>query len=203
MLPGAMTEASVTSQAALSMEAWGMLPEDDEGELVDGLLVEEEMATIIHETVVSILNALFRIWLAQRGLVGGSNAKFRVSSQRGRKPDLYVYLPGSRLPPADAPVIDLPPDIMVEVVSAGRTDQRRDRIDKLPEYERFGVRFYWLVDPELRSFEILELGRDGRYVHAVTASRGRIDDIPGCPGLTVDLDALWSEVDRIAQSTSS
>ena len=195
----ARTSAPATTPT-FDFEAWGRLPEDETGELVDGRLVEEEMATIIHETIVSMLNALLRSWLGDgRGLVGGSNAKFKVSLRRGRKPDLYLYLPGSRLPRGDALVIDAPPDLMVEVVSSGRTDQRRDRIEKLAEYERFGVRFYWLVDPDLRSFEILELGGDGRYVHAVTAGDGRIDPVPGLSGLAIDVDALWAEVDRLLQ----
>jgi hypothetical protein len=33
----------------MSLEAWGDLPEDEPGELVDGLLVEEEMPNWIHE----------------------------------------------------------------------------------------------------------------------------------------------------------
>jgi Uma2 family endonuclease len=198
-----VTELSTPGNPALSFEAWGDLPEDTDGELVDGRMVEEEVATIIHERIVSLLNWWLNVWLGTgRGLLGGSNAKFRVSTTRGRKPDLFVYLPGSRLPRADSPVIDLPPSIMVEVVSGSRSDQRRDRIEKLSEYERFGVRFYWMIDPELRSFEILELGADGRYAHAVVASEGRIDRVPGCDGLVMDIDALWAEVDRLVATTS-
>jgi hypothetical protein len=29
-------------------------------------------------------------------------------------------------------------------------------------------------------------------------SVGRIDPVPGCSGLVIDVDGLWAEVDRIA-----
>jgi hypothetical protein len=54
------------------------------------------------------------------------------------------------------------------------------------------------VEGELvRSLEIWELGADRRYVRARTATSGRVDRVPGCEGLVVDLDALWAEVDRL------
>ena len=59
------------------------------------------------------------------------------------------------------------------------------------------MKYYWLVDPELRSFEIWELGADGRYVRAVATTAGKVDRVPGCEGLIVDIDALWAEVDRV------
>jgi hypothetical protein len=51
------------------------------------------------------------------------------------------------------------------------------------------------LDPHLRSLEVYELGRDGRYAVALTAARGRVR-VPGCPGLTLDLTALGDEVER-------
>jgi Uma2 family endonuclease len=116
--------AEIPWGARMTLDEWGDLPEDVEGEVVDGVLVEEEMTNCIHEAVVSFLNAVLRGWVRPLGgLVGGSEAKFAVTDRRGRKPDLSVYLPGRPRPPGH--------------------------------------------------------------------------DVPGCPGLSLDLDALWAEVEEL------
>jgi len=190
--------AEIPWGAPMTLDEWGDLPEDVEGEVVDGVLVEEEMTNYIHESVVSFLNAALRAWARPLGgLVGGSEAKFAVTDRRGRKPDLSVYLPNRPRPPGHAGVIRVPPGILVEVVSPRPRDARRDRVEKLDEYARFGVDYYWIVDPQLRGLEIYERGSDGRYVRARSAGGGVLDDVPGCPGLTLDLDALWAEVEEL------
>ena len=76
--------------------------------------------------------------------------------------------------------------------------QRRGRdSSSVDDYAAFGVRDYWIVDRQLRSLEILELGPDGRYAQALGASAGVLEKVPGRDGLTVDLDALWAAVDRL------
>lgn len=183
--------------AELSLEDWVAMPEDDLGEVVEGRLVEEEVPDYVHEVVVSFLNYVLRVWIAPLGgMVAGSGAKFAVAPRRGRKPDLTVYLPGSKLPPARG-LVSVPPDIAVEIVSPKPRDGRRDRVEKVDEYAAFGVRYYWIVDPRLRSLEILELGSDGRYVHVLGATEGKVESVPGCEGLSLDLDALWAEIDRL------
>jgi Uma2 family endonuclease len=87
------------------------------------------------------------------------------------------------------------PTIAVEVVSSTARDARRDRVEKLAEYAAFGVAWYWVVDPGLRSFQIHQLDEAKRYVHVADATDGVIDPVPGCEGLTLDVTALWGDLD--------
>jgi Uma2 family endonuclease len=47
------------------------------------------------------------------------------------------------------------PDLIVEIVSPGSENQRRDRVVKKQLYARFGVREYWIADPESMTIEII------------------------------------------------
>lgn len=181
----------------MSVTDWVQLPEDEPGELIDGQLVEEEVPDLIHETVVSWLIGLLRTWIIARGgFVFGSEGKFVVGRGRGRKPDVSVFFPGTTALPRRG-AVRVPPNIVVEVISPTPRDRRRDRIEKPDEYAAFGVPYYWLIEPEERSLEILERSSDGRYVRALAAVAGRIDHVPGCDGLVIDLDDLWAEIDRL------
>jgi Uma2 family endonuclease len=191
-----------SSARAMTLAEWADREEDAPGEFVDGRLVEEEDVGAEHDAVSVWLIWCLRSWVASHGgFVGLTETRFGVSRTRGRKPDTYVYFAGRR-PPRHG-LVTIPPDIMIEIVSPRPSDARRDRVEKVREYAAFGVRFYWIVEPAIRTFQILELGADGRYTHAVAASEGTIDQVPGCAGLTLDLDALWAELDQLAQEDTS
>jgi Uma2 family endonuclease len=174
-----------------------MLPEDDAGELVAGRLVEEEVPDAVHELAIAWLIRIFGQWLSGKGFVFGSELKILTAPDTGRKPDVVVFLPGSPAPPRRGPITE-PPDILVEVVTPSPRDERRDRIEKMAEYARFAVKYYWLVDPALGSFEVFELTGERYYQKVVGVTSGRIDPVPGCAGLAVDVDALWAELERLA-----
>src|SRR5437899_1377209 len=178
----------------MTLEEWAALDDDVEGELVDGILEEEEMPTVLHELIVTWLTTALRRWASRRrGFLLGSEAKIAVGPRRGRKPDLSVFLPPALPAPSDT-LVRVPPRLAVEIASPRPRDVRRDRVEKLADYARAGVRYYCIVDPQLRSIEVYELGRDRRYTVAASAAHGRVR-VPGCPGLTLDLDALWTEVE--------
>ncbi|MBX3229296.1 MAG: Uma2 family endonuclease [Labilithrix sp.] len=193
------SSSQVAPPRRLSDEEWAALPEDVDGELVDGVLVEEEAPDYAHEAVVVWLIYVLAGWTRSHGgIVGGSEAKFVLQRGRGRKPDLSMFLPGGAKPPRRG-AVRAAPDLMVEVISRASRDVRRDRIEKMDEYAAFGVRWYWLVDPEARTFEIYERTEAGIYARVVGAAEGRIDTVPGLAGLTLDLDDLWSKVDELPE----
>ena len=171
----------------MTVEEWAAMDEDEPGELVDGELVEEELPDYVHEVVVAWLIRVLGAWIAPRGgIVGGSDAKLALAIDRGRKADVSLYLPDSPKPPRRGPVM-APPDLVVEVISPRPRDVRRDRIEKSAEYAAFGVRRYWLVDPETRIVECYRLNEDGDYVKIVAADHGKVT-VGGFEGLTLDLD---------------
>ncbi len=185
---------AASTRSPTTVEEWAARDDEEVGEFVDGLVVEGEMASFVHEVVVAWLIRMFGNWAASRGaFVASSSLKLGVSRSRGRMADVVVFFRRGKIEARG--LVTIPPDVAVEVVSPDPKDQKRDRIDKLVEYAAFGIRYYWLVYPELRSIEILELGRDGRYVHALGMTEGAVS-VVGCDGLEVDLDALWREVDR-------
>lgn len=191
MSSGAVAE--VLLPQPMTLEAWAELDEDEPGELVDGWLEEEEVASHLHEVVVSWFLGALRAWaVPRRAPVLGSEHKLGVAPGRGRKPDVTMYDPGTHL--GRGSLSRTPPALVLEVLSSRPRDVRRDRQEKLGDYTRFGIRNYWLVDPEARLVEMFELGREEGPTLVVTASEGRVV-VPGFEGLELDLDALWAEVD--------
>lgn len=194
----AVPQASDPLLRRMTLDEWADLPEDEEGEFVDGWLVEEEVPDFLHEAIVAWLLEKLGKWSRERGgIAGASDAKFAVASNRGRKPDATVFLPG-RLPPARG-LVRVAPEIAIEIVSVRPRDRRRDRLEKSAEYAAFGIPSYWIVEPEPLRLEIHRRSASGTYELALSADAGVIRDVPGCPDLVLDLDELREHVARLTR----
>ena len=82
------------------------------------------------------------------------------------------------------------PDLVVEIISEG--SRKRDVITKRGIYERYGVRFYWLVAPEEETVRVFEL-KDGAYEEPVTLKAGQQLGCALFPGVTQDVGQLFAE----------
>ena len=182
----------------MSDEEWESLGEDVEGELVDGVLVEEEMPSSVHEILAPIVSRLLLTWTDVHGGIVGNSPKFLLRSGRGRIPDLFLFFAGRK--PRARGAVRIPPDVMIEIVSTELRDVRRDRVEKMDDYARFGVRFYWIIDPQLRTLEIFARNDEGKYVREIGATSGTVDRVPGFDGLVIDLDAMWQKLDELPDS---
>lgn len=82
------------------------------------------------------------------------------------------------------------PDLLVEILS--ETTRKTDEIIKRKLYERFGVREYWVIDPELETVKLYRMTPQG-YSRATDLSREASDALstPLLPDLSIPLDDLF------------
>ena len=112
----------------------------------------------------------------------------RPDGKTDRMGDLGVYLV---VEGRDFSVPEGPPDLMIEIVSAGKRARERDHVKKRAEYKKLGIREYVLVDQKPKRMTVLELGPDGYFDRAVLGD----DDIytsPLLPGLAIRLAEVLS-----------
>jgi len=140
----------------------GMATEDDalqiharEGrlcELVDGILVEKEMASF-ESLLAGLLIQWLNNFLDERplGVVLGEAGALRILPRRMRIPEVS-FISWDRLPDHRLPVdrvYRVAPDLAIEILSEGNTAQEMEL--KLDEYRQAGVRLIWYIDPRART----------------------------------------------------
>jgi Uma2 family endonuclease len=106
-------------------------------------------------------------------------------------PDI-VWISNSRLAAARdaAGHLHAAPELVVEVVSPGVTNERRDLELKLKLYSRQGVHEYWIVDWRLRTVQVY---RQHNLALALVSTAGDGDTLtsPLLPGFAMDVDDIW------------
>jgi len=104
------------------------------------------------------------------------------------RPDLAGWR-RSRLPhPGTIRPIEVPPDWVCEVLSPSTATI--DRVTKRALYAQHGVKHYWLVDPEARTLEALELDR-GRWLELGAWGEGATARIAPFAELELELRRLF------------
>lgn len=134
---------------------------DDDGnryELIEGELFVSTAPGIPHQLVLKNLIVILDQYLQQNPigkLVPGAGTVF--SDFDAVLPDL-VFARHDRW---DKIVANnrfiAAPDLVIEILSPGNENRRRDVIAKKRLYEKFGVLEYWIVDPEKKSVVVLTL----------------------------------------------
>ena len=81
-----------------------------------------------------------------------------------------------------------PPDLLVEVLSPWST--RRDTVRKLDLYGRYGVREYWIVDPDANRIDVHAL-EDGQLVRKARHASGYASSLAALPGFAARLAEVF------------
>jgi len=170
------------------------LDEDDPRELLDGRLVEIEVPTWTHESIVATLIVNLGTWarLKKAGHVIGSGYKLRIDDRQGFMPDVQFYRRGNLPVGQEAGLEKGRPDLVIEVISP--SSRSKDSVRKLHDYASLGIPEYWLLDPEARTLERLFL-REGTYSILEALEGNAIFRPEGFEGLEIDLGQLWDQAE--------
>jgi Uma2 family endonuclease len=106
-----------------------------------------------------------------------------------REPDLMVILDSNPGELTDTAMIG-PADIVIEIVSPGSVE--RDYGRKFVEYEKSGVKEYWLFDPVREDARFHRLNEQGLY-KAISPDENGHYESPLLPGLKIHVPTLWRE----------
>lgn len=140
------------------MEVYKMLPEGTLAELIDNTIYMSPSPVNKHQ---KILQSLFRKLSEQ--IEDTRNGEIFIAPydvyldehSNSVQPDIIVVLNKNKGIVDTEGYIHGVPDLLVEILSPGNAEY--DLIKKKSLYERFGVKEYWVVDPETKLALVFEL----------------------------------------------
>jgi Uma2 family endonuclease len=159
-------------------------------EWVNGEVITMPPVSNDHQDLGGFLYAILRPFVeaSELGVVRHEPFQMKTGPELpGRSPDI-IFIAKRNLARLKKNHLEGPADVAIEIISPG--SRAVDRGDKHYEYERGGVREYWLLDPERKQAEFYVLSRDRIYRPA--------DIIDGIFRSTV-VRGFWLRIDWLFQ----
>lgn len=175
-----------------------LMPDDGKRyEIIDGELYVSRQPSTEHQLVCGTAGWALEAWSRETGLgrsIGAPGLIFADDDDVA--PDL-IWISHERLALARGMDGHLhsAPELVVEVLSPGAANARRDREIKLTLYSRRGVQEYWIIDWSSRRAEVyrrenLSLGL------TATLDGGDALTSPLLPGFSLALGVLFADIAR-------
>ena len=163
--------------------------EDDEYELLDGVLVRRMAAQLPHEWLFQWMLRLVGGYAEARGLgvVLGSRTPVQITPYRVRLPDL-LFVRTERMPILNPQALLEPPDWVMEIRSAG--ERASDWVRLESDYRTIGVPEIWMVDLPRQRVRALHLQAGDYTVQEASAGLLQSEAIAG---FAVRLEDLFAE----------
>lgn len=182
------------AQIKFTYEDYKSLPESETEryELLEGELVMVPSPGFEHQYASGNLFSLLHSFVRQHRLGIVLDAPFDVvlgdpGDERVVQPDI-LFISKARRKIIHDEEIRGAPDLIVEILSPSTAE--RDRTLKKKLYAKYGVREYWIVDPQARTIEVLTLGERG-YERAGLYKQGEMMESPLLGGLRIPLSEVF------------
>ena len=161
-------------------------------EIIDGELFVAKQPRWEHQYACNEVGAERRNWSHQTGLGLTLVAPGLVFAEVDDVAPDVVWISHERLAALEDAAGHLAgaPELVVEVLSPGASNARRDREAKLGLYSRRGVDEYWIVDWRTRTVDLFRRGGD-RLDLVATLTSGDTINSPFLPGFACSVSTLW------------
>jgi Uma2 family endonuclease len=161
-------------------------------EIIDGELFVSKQPSWFHQRAGSRICSALTIWSDDTGLGEATEAPGVIFAEDDDVAPDIVWISKGKLEGGldSAGHLTVTPELVVEVLSPGSTNARRDRVAKLDLYSRRGVDEYWIVDCRLRTVEVFR--RRGSTLEPVATLMD--DDVltsPLLPDFALPLRRIW------------
>lgn len=134
------------------MEVFKMLPEGTLAEVIENTLYMSPTPIKEHQRILRKLSTQLDLFVTEKNLgeiFYGPFDVFLDENSNAVQPDLlFISNENSHIIDAFQTVHGVP-DLIIEVLSPG--NKQHDTVTKKDLYEKFGVKEYWIVDPETKS----------------------------------------------------
>jgi Uma2 family endonuclease len=175
-------------------EDYQTMPESMIGhyELLDGDIVMVPSSTTAHQRILRNLGYLLMQFIRRHGWGELFYAPCDVVLGQGKErevvePDL-LFITRQRRHIVTEKEIQGAPDLVVEILSSGT--EARDRGYKRVLYGRYGVREYWIIDPQTQSVEVYALGEEGLALQRTYGCAQTMESVL-FPGMSIELAEVF------------
>src|SRR5215203_5095093 len=133
-----------TKLKPLTIADWDAMPHGDGNryEIIEGELFVSTSPGLTHQNVSD--NLVFQLRLV-------------LSEYSGVIPDIVYFSNESRQRVISGERLMSAPDLVIEILSKGTANTRRDRVVKRQLYAKHGVPEYWIIDRQRRAIEVYRL----------------------------------------------
>lgn len=171
------------------------MPDDENRyELFEGELFVSRSPSLSHQRVLINLATLIKIYLEQNPIGEVLPTPGVIFDNfNSAIPDI-VFISNQQVNNVGAePHIHEAPELAIEIVSPGKENARRDREMKRQIYGKFGVKEYWIADPESRTLEIYRLKKRTLAPIATLAGEDEITS-PVLPGSRCKINQVFGSL---------
>mgnify|MGYP000867216228 CR=1 FL=1 len=184
----------ITDSRSYTYQDYLALPEEPgvRYEVLDGQLIQDPAPQVLHQSILIKLLLFLAPFFEKydpKGRTFCAPLDVTLGDRTVVQPDI-IYIPGTRRDIIKETRIDGAPALVVEILSP--VNRRKDRLLKLKLFQAAGIEHLWLVDPEDRTVECMNL-RDGAYILAASGLDDQVLEHPDFPGLSIPLADLWHQ----------